>query len=127
MGIVKKRPVNLDLRTIRFPLTAIVSILHRLSGLFIFISVPFLLWALAASVDSPESFYHLQSCLTQPGMKALLTLLIAATIYHTFAGMRHILMDCGLGESLQSGRLGAKLVLLSSAVTVVLLGVWLWA
>ncbi len=52
----KPRPVNLDLQTIRFPLTAIASILHRVSGVITFVSVAILLWLLSLSLSSPEGF-----------------------------------------------------------------------
>ncbi|MGL1161857.1 succinate dehydrogenase, cytochrome b556 subunit, partial [Vibrio parahaemolyticus] len=42
----KQRPVNLDLTTIRFPVTAIASILHRVSGVITFVAVGILLWLL---------------------------------------------------------------------------------
>ena len=52
----KQRPVNLDLRTIRFPVTAIASILHRVSGVITFVAVGILLWLLGVSLSSPEGF-----------------------------------------------------------------------
>ena len=36
-NVKKQRPVNLDLQTIRFPITAIASILHRVSGVITFV------------------------------------------------------------------------------------------
>lgn len=62
MGVIhdkkceKQRPVNLDLQTIRFPITAIASILHRVSGVITFVAVGILLWLLGTSLSSPEGF-----------------------------------------------------------------------
>ncbi len=55
-NVKKQRPVNLDLQTIRFPITAIASILHRVSGVITFIAVGILLWLLGTSLSSPEGF-----------------------------------------------------------------------
>ncbi|MFT5335972.1 MAG: succinate dehydrogenase / fumarate reductase cytochrome b subunit, partial [Halioglobus sp.] len=55
-----KRPVNLDIGSMRLPLTAWASITHRASGVFIFVGMAVLLWALDASLRSPESFAQLQ-------------------------------------------------------------------
>lgn len=55
-NVKKQRPVNLDLKTIRFPVTAIASILHRVSGVITFVAVGILLWLLGTSLSSPEGF-----------------------------------------------------------------------
>ena len=52
----KKRPVNLDIATITLPITPYVSILHRVSGVFLFAGVAFLLWMLDTSLNSQEGF-----------------------------------------------------------------------
>lgn len=52
----KQRPVNLDLQTISFPVTAIASILHRVSGVITFVALAILLWMLGTSLASPEGF-----------------------------------------------------------------------
>ncbi|MGO2457420.1 succinate dehydrogenase, cytochrome b556 subunit, partial [Vibrio casei] len=52
----KSRPVNLDLQTIHFPISAIASIVHRVSGVIMFVSVGILLWLLATSLSSPLGF-----------------------------------------------------------------------
>ncbi|MDU1086022.1 MAG: succinate dehydrogenase, cytochrome b556 subunit [Leclercia adecarboxylata] len=52
-NVKKQRPVNLDLKTIRFPVTAIASILHRVSGVITFVAVGILLWLLGTSLSSP--------------------------------------------------------------------------
>lgn len=56
VNVKKPRPVNLDLQTIRFPVTAIASILHRVSGVITFISVGILLWLLSLSLSSINGF-----------------------------------------------------------------------
>lgn len=121
-----KRPKNLNLLTIRFPIPAIVSILHRASGVFLFLLFPILLWMFSLSLSSEQSFTHLQGLLTSPIAKFMVWLVLAPLCYHLVAGIRHLLMDLHIGEELKSGRRGAKLTILVSIILVVLLGVWLW-
>lgn len=121
-----QRPVNLDISTIKLPITAIVSILHRISGVFLFAGVAVLLWMLDASLASEEQFVALQETLTNPVWQVIIWAVLAALAYHLVAGVRHMLMDCGLGESLKGGRLGAMLVVVLSVVLIVLAGVWVW-
>lgn len=120
------RPVNLDLFSIRFPLPAITSILHRISGAFLFLVVAGLLYLLDLSLDSAAGFAAAAELLAGLPARLLLWLVLTGLAYHLIAGCRHLLMDMGIGESLQGGVLGAYAVLLLSAVAAVGLGVWLW-
>lgn len=121
-----KRPVNLDIATIRLPITAYASILHRVSGVFNFIGVALLLWALDASLRSPEGFAAVQAQLQQPLAKFALWAVLAGLIYHTAAGIKHLVQDFGVGETLEGGRLAAQLTMVIAAVAIVLAGVWVW-
>jgi succinate dehydrogenase / fumarate reductase cytochrome b subunit len=122
----KNRPVNLELSTIKLPLPAIVSILHRASGVFIFAGVAVLLWMLDSSLSSEEGFAAVQDALASPVCKFIIWAVLAGLAYHLAAGVRHLIMDCGVGESLEGGRLGAKLALVSAVILMVLAGVWVW-
>lgn len=122
----KKRPVNLDISTIHFPITAIVSILHRISGVFLFAGMAVLLWLLDMSLDSEQGFAAVQSTLDNPACKFVIWVVLAALAYHAVAGIRHLTMDGGVGETLKGGRLGAKLVMVIAVVLCVLAGVWVW-
>ncbi|MBN7798881.1 succinate dehydrogenase, cytochrome b556 subunit [Parahaliea mediterranea] len=121
-----KRPVNLDIGTMRLPITAWASITHRASGVFIFVGMAVFLWALDASLRSPESYASLQECLTSPLAKFVIWAVLAGVIYHSLAGVKHLIMDFGIGESMPGGVLGARLVIGLSAVLIVLAGVWIW-
>ncbi|NNM59082.1 MAG: succinate dehydrogenase, cytochrome b556 subunit [Legionellales bacterium] len=122
----KNRPVNLDLTTISFPLPAIVSILHRLSGVLLFLIIPLLLWTLQQSAFSEEGFLNVQDALTSTLSKVIIWVLLSAMIYHLIAGIRHLLMDMGIGEERKSGKVGAFIALGLSIVCAILVGVWLW-
>lgn len=124
--ITTSRPKNLNLFTIRFPMPAIVSILHRITGIALFLLVPLAIWALSLSLSSEASFNSLQHFLAQRESKLFVWLCLSPLIYHLVAGVRHLLMDIHLGDSLGSGRLGAYLTQLISLVLIASLGVWLW-
>lgn len=121
-----KRPVNLDLTTIQFPVPALASIAHRIAGVALFVAIPILLWLLDRSLASPESFAETKELLTAPFAKLVIWLILAAVLYHLVAGIKHLIMDMGIGESLEGGRRGAILTFVISAVLIVLAGVWLW-
>ena len=121
-----KRPVNLDIGTIHLPITAYVSILHRVSGVALFVISGLFIWMLDRSLTSEETFAALQGILTHPLVKLVLWGMLAALAYHMVAGIRHMFMDFGVGESLEGGVLGAKLVLVIAAVLIVFAGAWVW-
>ena len=122
-----KRPVNLDLSTIKFPVTAIASITHRVTGVAIFLALPILLWMLDRSLASPESFADLKELMmTSLLVKLVVWAILSVLLYHLVAGIRHLIMDAGVGESLEGGRRGAKLTFLISVVLILLVGGWIW-
>ena len=121
-----KRPVNLDLSKFHFPLPAITSILHRISGILVFIGIGFLLWGFDQSLSSEESFNALKESMQGFLPKLILWGILSALLYHFVAGIRHLLMDMGIGESLEGGRLGAKILVAVAVVLIVLAGVWIW-
>ena len=121
-----QRPVNLDLRTIKLPITAYTSILHRISGVILFVGLAVLLYALDKSLASEEGFEQVKACMTSPLAKLVIWGLLSALLYHLVAGVRHLIMDMGIGETLEGGKLGSQIVLAVSAVVIVLAGVWLW-
>ena len=122
----KKRPVNLDIGTIQLPITAYVSILHRVSGVVLFGAVGLFLWILDSSLSSEESFNSIKEFMNTFTVQIIIWLSLAALIYHLVAGVRHLVMDYGYGETLSGGILGAKLVLTFSAVLMLMAGFWLW-
>ncbi len=121
-----QRPVNLDLRTIKLPITAYTSILHRASGVILFVGLAIMLYALDKSLASEEGFAQVKACMTSPLAKLVIWGLLSALLYHLVAGVRHLIMDMGVGETLEGGKLGSQIVLAVSAVIIVLAGVWIW-
>jgi succinate dehydrogenase / fumarate reductase cytochrome b subunit len=120
------RPVNLDIGTMRLPITAWASISHRASGVFLFAGMAVLIWALDASLAGPEGFASVKEALAGPLAKLVIWAVVAGLIYHGLAGLKHLVADFGIGETLEGGILGARIVIGLSAVLILLAGVWIW-
>lgn len=124
-NVNSQRPVNLDLRTIKLPITAYASILHRITGVILFVSLIIALFLLGKSLSSAEDFAIVKSWMSNFFVKFIVWGMLSALIYHSVAGTRHLIMDLGIGETLEKGRLGAKVVLIVSAVLILTAGVWI--
>ncbi|HIH7649934.1 TPA: succinate dehydrogenase cytochrome b556 subunit [Yersinia enterocolitica] len=125
--VKKQIPVNLDLQTIRFPVTAIASILHRVSGVMTFVAVGILLWLLGLSVSSQEGFMQAAAVMNSFFVKFIFWGILTALAYHVCGGIRHLLMDFGyVEESLAAGTRSAQVVMVLTLVLSVLAGVLVW-
>jgi len=123
----QNRPVNLDLATIKFPLPALTSITHRIAGVILFVGVAFLLYALSCSLETEQGFNQIKTAMTT-GFGSFITWgLLSALGYHFVAGVKHLIMDMGIGETKEGGQTLAILTVLLGGATVVLAGVWVWA
>ena len=123
----KKRPVNLDIGTLRLPVTAYVSILHRVSGVVIFFALAILLWLLDTSLSSQQSFDSLRQTLTHPLAKIIVWISVVALLYHAVAGVRHLLMDLGVGEeSFKAGRISAWIAVSVALASIVSITFWIF-
>ncbi len=126
MCLKDQRPVNLNLFTIRFPVTAIVSIGHRASGVLLFLTIPFILWTFESSLFSEASFQVMQAFMQHGLVKCAVWLTGVALVYHCVAGIRHLLMDIGFGEHFPAARTGAFVVMMVSSLFAIAWAVWLW-
>lgn len=122
----KPRPKHLALHLIKLPLPGIVSILHRISGLLLFVALPLLLLALQYSLRSVETYGQLQAVLAHPLLKLLLIGLLWAFLHHFCAGLRYLAIDLGYGVKLGQARNSSKVVLAVSIALTVLIGAGLW-
>lgn len=121
----KKRPKHLALHKIKLPLPGLVSILHRASGILLFISLPLLLWMLQASMRSIETYTQLIVFLQHPLSKLAQLGLLWAFFHHFCAGVRFLALDLHLGTSLAQARASSKWVMGISLLMTVLTGGWL--
>lgn len=108
------------------PVTAIASITHRITGVGLFFAVGFLLWALSASLGSPEGFSQVQSVMSHWFAKLIAWGITSFVVYHLIAGIKHLIMDAGYFETNETGPMASKVVFGLSAVGIVLVGVWVW-
>ena len=100
----KPRPKFLALNQIRLPLPGIVSILHRISGVGLFLLLPFLLYLLDRSLGSAETFVTFSAVVGHPLVKLLLFGLLWAYMHHFCAGIRFLLLDLDKGTDLPAAR-----------------------
>ena len=121
-----ERPIYLNLFQYKWPLVAIASILHRVSGVGVFFGIGVLLFLLQASLESQSSFELVRSNFESPGLKILVWLIVSGLIYHFIAGVKHLVMDWGFGEDLRSAHLASQVSIVVAAISSLLAGVWLW-
>ncbi len=123
----KNRPVYLDLSTIKLPITAYVSITHRISGVILLGGILLLFWMFDASLRSESSFDELQQQLATPLVSVVIWLVLVALAWHFWMGIRHLVMDLGYGESLRGGRISSFLGIAAFVVSALALAGWiLW-
>ncbi|MBT0586483.1 succinate dehydrogenase, cytochrome b556 subunit [Alteromonas oceanisediminis] len=122
----KQRPVNLDLNTIKFPPSAISSILHRITGVAMFFALLFVIWAWAVSLASADGFNTVQTLMNGILGKIVAIGTISALTYHILGGIRHGIMDMGYWEEIQSGNNSARAIIGAWIVLTIVVGVVLW-
>ncbi|VAW54531.1 Succinate dehydrogenase cytochrome b-556 subunit [hydrothermal vent metagenome] len=112
------RPVYLNLLKIRLPVTGIVSFAHRITGVLLFLSLPFMVYLLDLSIESQSSFAQVQQILNQPLILIVQILLLWSIAHHFFAGIRFLLIDAEIGVGKSQARTGAWLVMLAEVITL---------
>lgn len=112
--------------TIKQPLMALTSITHRITGILLFLSLPFALWGLDLSLSGEAGFGELKAMLAAPFTKLVVIAMLAALVYHLVAGLRHLVMDLGYGETKEGSVTGSRIVIAVSVVLIVLVGGSVW-
>lgn len=124
--VKKQRPVNLDLNTISFPPSAVSSILHRVTGVAMFFALLFVIGAWAVSLTGKEGFDCVSEAMGGIVGKIITIGTVSALLYHILGGVRHMFMDMGYFEELESGNTSAKLIIGLWVVLTIVVGVVLW-
>jgi succinate dehydrogenase / fumarate reductase cytochrome b subunit len=124
--VKKQRPVNLDLNTISFPPAAVASILHRVTGVAMFFALLFVVYAWATSVASVDGFNSIVVMMDAWYGTVITVGTLSALSYHIIGGIRHVIMDMGYWEELESGNNSATIAMGSWLVLTIVLGVVLW-
>jgi succinate dehydrogenase / fumarate reductase cytochrome b subunit len=122
----KQRPKFLNLMEIRLPLPGVASILHRVSGVGLFLMLPLLIWLLDLSLRSPDSFETLRGVVANPLVKLVLIGLLWAFLHHFCMGIRILLIDIHVGVEKAKARASSVVVFAVSLVLTVILGALLW-
>jgi succinate dehydrogenase / fumarate reductase cytochrome b subunit len=118
-----KRPTNINLLKIQLPLSALLSITHRISGMLIFFLVlPVSAIALSVIYENQDSYNNfINFYMTNLPTKLILISLVLIFQYHIFTGIRHMLMDFHfLEETLSSSYRSAVFTLLLFLLNAVL-------
>lgn len=122
------RPVYLSLSPFQFewPLAALASIAHRITGVMLFVGIAFLFYLLDLGLSSEQSFAEAAALLDEPLPKLIMWGVLGALIYHFVAGVKHLLLDFHVGDSLAGSRIASGLSVAISVVLIGLAGAWLW-
>ena len=122
-----KRPVNLNLIAFRFPLAAMASITHRITGVLLLAGVGLIIYLADLALSSPAGF---DAARALAGGGGIATFLLWATLvclaYHLLAGIKHLLLDFHIGDSIGAAQGLSIAVIVLTAIDAVLLGAWLW-
>ena len=123
-----ERPVNLSLPGLfaAMPVTAVASILHRISGGVLFLGVFYLCYLLDLALGDEAGFAHAAASVASPAGKLALWAILSALGYHLIAGVKHLLLDFHLGDTLGAARAGSWISIVLSVVAAAAAGLWLW-
>lgn len=119
------RPVFLNLLQIRMPPPAVLSILHRASGMALVLVLPVLLWLFDLSLSGEAGFERSRALLHGGFAKLLLFLLAWGVIHHLFSGIRFLLIDFDIGVERAAARQSAWLTMIAAFAAALLVGVML--
>lgn len=121
-----QRPRNLNLFNLKLPISAFVSVSHRISGILLFFLIPFILFILRSALTSEVDFMVVKSYCSMFFVKIGFIFFLSLLIIHVFAGFRHILMDYGFYEDKKGGIYSSKAVLFLFFVFFLITGIFIW-
>lgn len=123
MTTQRSAPVYLNLFRIRFPVGAVTSIAHRISGVLLFLSMPLLIYLLDLSLQDPAGFASATGYLQLTWIRLGSALIAWSLFHHLLSGIRHLLLDIETGLELRQARRSAWLV---NLLGLLLTTVYLW-
>lgn len=104
------RPVFFNLAQIQMPVGALTSITHRVTGVLLALGIPFSIYILDLSLQSPQSYARLLNLFDTWFIKVAVIVFIWALAHHLLAGIRHLLSDIDIGSLLPAARRSAWMV-----------------
>jgi len=118
---VKLRPKFINLLQIRMPMTAWVSIGHRLSGVLLVLSIPFWLYLFDLSLVSEAGFAQSIALLHSPLVLFFVLIIFWSISHHLFAGIRFLLLDIDIGLSKESANRSAFGAMVAGIILMLIL------
>ena len=116
----RRRPVLFDLTQIQMPVGALTSITHRVTGIFLALSVPFSIYLLDLSLQGPQSYEQVIRLFDNLGFRGVAIVFIWVLAHHVLAGIRHLLSDVDIGSQLPAARRSAWFVNLGGIAVALL-------
>jgi len=121
MAVSDNRPFFLNLFKIRLPVTGFVSIFHRISGLLMFLAIPFSIFLFDISLQGESGFNQAAGILQHPFIQLISLVLLWSIVHHLLAGIRFLFTDFDIGLEKRQATLFAWLVFAIEAILFVLL------
>jgi succinate dehydrogenase / fumarate reductase cytochrome b subunit len=121
MASTTRRPVHLDLFKIKLPIGGIMSIIHRATGVFMFLAVPYLIYLLDLSLSGAEGYSAASAALHSLFGVVFVFLLMWSVMHHLLAGIRYLLIDVDMGVEKDIARQSALGVTIAGPVLALLL------
>lgn len=118
------RPKFLNLLLIRMPVGAVASIGHRISGIFLFLSLPLAAFLLDLSLQGQAGFEQAAGLLSSPLLRLVQIVLAWSILHHALAGLRFLLIDVDVGVLKPTARASALTVNIAAPFLALL---FLWS
>jgi succinate dehydrogenase / fumarate reductase, cytochrome b subunit len=116
----RRRPVFFNVMQIQMPVGALTSITHRVTGIFLALSIPFGIYLLDLSLRGPQSYAQVVSLLDELPCRIAAIVLVWMLAHHSLAGIRHLLSDIDIGSHLPAARRSAWVVNLGGVAMALL-------
>ncbi|MBC8212639.1 MAG: succinate dehydrogenase, cytochrome b556 subunit [Gammaproteobacteria bacterium] len=115
------RPIYLDLKNIKLPISGIISIMHRAFGIILSFSIPVLTYLFTLSLQSEDGFNQVAGMLDSGWLFPVYFFFIWSFVHHLFAGIRYLLIDLEIGVEKQIATKSSQVVLVAALVVSFLL------
>lgn len=126
MKIMINRPVFLNLSKIHFPVAAVVSILHRVSGVLLSLSIPLVIYFFGISIQDEQGYSRVANLIDSLAGKLFMVFLLWNLAHHFFAGVRFLLVDLDIGITKTAAARSAWLVhIIAALIALLALGILL--
>ena len=123
-----QRPVNLDLTTVSFPITAIASILHRVCAVISWVGLGFLIMLLCHVLGSEQDYNNVVALYQSNFLLQFFSWgFLAAFAYYCMGTVKHIIQDFGFFEDFAGGQFISWAAIIAGIVLALLAGVLIWA